>query len=444
MKRVALPVETKVRELNGKVWLAATLARRGYKVALGELTNVKLNLDLIRPHIYIGDSAVPKKSRIELYSRLMHANVAVAVHDTEGGIIYSKEYYRGRLSTDVLPYVSCFLAWGNETRSIFEEVWPDGDVVLAVVGNPSFDLLSRRCRSFYATEQAEIEERFGKFVLVNTHFGFYNHFDKAKYIDPVLEKFPGLYEFKRELYHEFVKALHSLHQHRPDINFVIRPHPSERFDSYREEFRGAANVFVQHERSVHPWILAAQAVIHNGCTTGVEAALLEKPVIAYRPVKNEAWDVYLPNYVSDEAFSLAELHRKVDECCREERGITRDLPTDKKAILEDILHTLDGRSVERVADAFDRLDIDECVQIGKLDGLTRKRRFMSGIRRLFSRKEELRIAGKNDYAKQKFDDLTLEEIESLMSRYKVIDPGLAGVRVESLHDNSGLFWVYSE
>ena len=32
---VALPVETKVRELEGKCWLAVNLARRGWRVALG-------------------------------------------------------------------------------------------------------------------------------------------------------------------------------------------------------------------------------------------------------------------------------------------------------------------------------------------------------------------------------------------------------------------------
>lgn len=442
MKRVALPVETKVRELNGKVWLAATLAKRGYKVALGELTNIKLNLDRIKPNIYIGDSAVHKPSRIELYSRLKNANVSVAVHDTEGGIIYSRDYYKGRLSVDVLPYVDCFLAWGNESRSIFREVWPDERVALAPVGNPSFDLLSRRCRNFYAAEQVEIIEKFGRFVLVNTHFGFYNHFDREKYIDPVMDKFPGLYEFKKELYYSFLDALHTLSLSMRDVNFVIRPHPSENFDSYKKEFKGTDNVFVEHERSVHPWILASKAVIHNGCTTGVETALLEKPAIAYRPVQNKTWDVFLPNYVSQEVFEVSELERVVDNYCSEGASGRCELPLEKKEVLENILHTLDGRTVDRIADTFDKLPIDEEIAIGRLGKQSLKSNIISGVRKILPGRVIFNNKAKNDYAKQKFDHLTLEEIESLLIRYRELETSLADVKVEPLDNHTGMYWIY--
>jgi len=443
MPRVALPIETKVRELNGKVWLAANLAQRGYKVALGELTSLKTHLDLIKPHIYIGDSAVPKDSRVDLYSRLKRANVAVAVHDTEGGIIYSHDYYKGRLSSNVLPFVDCFLAWGQETAGIFREVWDEKSVVLEPVGNPSFDLLSRQYRDFYSEEKEAIQSKFSDFVLVNTHFGFYNHFDNKTYIDPVKAKFPGLYEFKKKLYFKFVESLHTLSQNNPDINFVIRPHPSESFDSYIEEFASRDNIFVEHNNSVHPWILAAKVVIHNGCTTGVESAMLEKPVISYRPIKNDKWDVHLPNFVSEEAVNIDQLQKYIDKYCKDFDQDILELGGPKKEILERVLHFLDGKTAERIADAFDQLQIPADINIKRINKTSLKKMFSSRVKQFMVAGNLMKNDGvkQSGYAVQKFDALTQGEIEDLLRRYQKIDPKLSRVRVEPFEEQPNLYWV---
>jgi hypothetical protein len=56
--------------------------------------------------------------------------------------------------------------------------------------------------------------------------------------------------------------------------------------------------------------MAARAVIHNGCTTGVEAYVLGVPAIAYRTTVNECYDegfYQLPNRVSHQCFNFEEL-----------------------------------------------------------------------------------------------------------------------------------------
>lgn len=444
MKRVALPVETKVRELNGKLWLAAHLAKRGYQVALGELSCVKNNLDRLKPHIYVGDSTVFKESRIDLYKRLKQAQVHVAVHDTEGGIIYSHEYFKGRLSKEVLPYVDCFLAWGNETEAILREVWETEGMVLAPVGNPAFDLLSRPYRQFYKIEKDKIIERFGRFVLLNTHFGFYNHFDVEKYVEPLRKKFPGLYRFKKELFFQFVKAVEELSELNSEINFVIRPHPSENFDQYRTLFKNRGNVYIEHDSSVHPWLMAAQLIIHNGCTTGVESALLERPVVTYRPVTNEQWDVYLPNYVSMEAEDTAQLQAYIDQYCSDNLEVNVPLSSIKRKEVENILHFQDGRCAERIADAFDSLKINLDMPIGMINKKSRKsciKSLLHTIRdRCVSIKGNSQVEG---YAAQKFSDISLRELDSLLLKFKEIKAGLNGVTISKIDGVENIFWVSS-
>lgn len=442
MYRVALPIETKVRELNGKLWLASHLALRGYQVIIGELTNLKENLDRIKPHIYIGDSALYKKSREDLYRRLKKANVAVAVHDTEGGIIYSHEYYSNRLSNRILRYVDCFLAWGEETAKIFQETVNNKKVMLATVGNPAFDLLYKRHRSFFGEEQKKIIKRFKKFVLINTHFGFYNHYNREKYVNPKRDKFPGLYEFKKQLFNHFVDAIKTLSQANININFVIRPHPSENFFIYKDIFESTKNVFIEHEFSVHPWALAAKLIIHNGCTTGVESALLERPVISFRPITNEKWDVALPNFVSQQARNVVELQSYINTYCLSDDFISVKLTNNHNRVIEKTLSPHDGKSAERICDVFDRLKLSERKQI-QLINRKKKAKVLKGFlgKVTLGKKRKSQKQQPDGYSKQKFSTISLEELNVALSKFQELNDEFRVAKIYELNQSNNIFWV---
>jgi hypothetical protein len=82
---------------------------------------------------------------------------------------------------------------------------------------------------------------------------------------------------------------------------VLRPHPSEAHGPWAEAAAGHANVQVISEGSVLPWLIAASVLVHNGCTTAIEATALDRPVITYRPQRDERYDFPLPNDLSAEA-----------------------------------------------------------------------------------------------------------------------------------------------
>ena len=58
------------------------------------------------------------------------------------------------------------------------------------------------------------------------------------------------------------------------------------------------NIEMIHRGNVVPWILASTCLLHNGCTTAVEAAVLGKPSITYQRVQSESFDYHLPNGLS--------------------------------------------------------------------------------------------------------------------------------------------------
>ena len=62
-----------------------------------------------------------------------------------------------------------------------------------------------------------------------------------------------------------------------------------------------------NQGNVVPWLLSARALIHNGCTTGVEAFELGVPALSYRATVNDTYDngfYRLPNAVSHNCFSF--------------------------------------------------------------------------------------------------------------------------------------------
>jgi hypothetical protein len=97
----------------------------------------------------------------------------------------------------------------------------------------------------------------------------------------------------------------------PGHTIIVRPHPSEDHETWRRLVSHQPNVEVLHEGNVVPWLLAAEALLHNGCTTAVEAAVLRKPALSYMPVTSETFDYPLPNALSHRAGSEDDVREKL-------------------------------------------------------------------------------------------------------------------------------------
>ena len=121
----------------------------------------------------------------------------------------------------------------------------------------------------------------------------------------------GLRDHKQSVFAAFQELIPKLADAFPELAVVVRPHPTESQEVYRKIAAANPRVHVTNEGNVVPWLLAAKALIHNGCTTGVEAFVMRIPAISYRAVVNETYDngfYLLPNHLSHLAFSYDELH----------------------------------------------------------------------------------------------------------------------------------------
>jgi hypothetical protein len=199
-------------------------------------------------------------------------------------------------------------------------LWENSDFLGGIgadpVGNPRIDMLRPQLRPFHEPEIATIRARFGDYVLFNSNFATVNNvvsganrFNLAGWVsgEDAEREATGLLTHKRTIFERFQTLLPQVAAAIAPRHLVIRPHPSEDHAPWRELASPLANVSVIFEGSVVPWIAGARVLIHNGCTSAVEAAVEGTTVLSYRPVTSERYDNPLANAVGTECFGDAAL-----------------------------------------------------------------------------------------------------------------------------------------
>jgi hypothetical protein len=129
------------------------------------------------------------------------------------------------------------------------------------------------------------------------------------------------YAWQAEMVRHFLLAIRSVSKTFPNLTVVVRPHPTEDNDAWSILLEGTSNVLVTREGTLGQWIRHAAVVVHEGCTSGFEAAAMGRPVIAYepippvkaRPIPNE---LSLSAKTKDELLKLIAPHAKEPDYSR--------------------------------------------------------------------------------------------------------------------------------
>ena len=328
-----MPVENQVRELDAKLLLACIAARRGFASYIGPRREMHYNITAFPRGIYLSKSITISSYLVFLIiSNLGHEVVA---WDEEALVhLPAETYYSRRLSPRAMAQVSCLFAWGEDNAELWRQ-YPllPANAVIDVTGNPRNDLLRPELHAYYDSEVEKIRETFGDFILVNTNFNHINAFTPVQNLFQPVKKpgqipefgraargmsreyAEGLRDHKQSIFKDFQNMIPALAKAFPDYTIVVRPHPTENHDAYQKIAAPLSRVKVTNEGNVVPWLMATKAVIHNGCTTGVEAYVMDVPAISYRPSVNEDYDdgfYRLPNKISHQSFDFEQLKDRFD------------------------------------------------------------------------------------------------------------------------------------
>lgn len=321
--KVYIPIEVKVRELESKVLLALAAAEKGFEVVIGSKDEVlQPAVDgKVEPGIVHMKSVTPSDSMLNMLSKLRDNGCLVTALDEEGGIIDEDFTTFGRLrfSDESLNLIDSMFCWGQFDQDSLQNMFPGNADKFVATGSPRVDLWKPEFNKFHLSKESGLTEIYREYVLLSSNFGtilnenripnMIARMREAGYFDRDPERENHEFQnaaYQTQLIWEFVKLFRTLSQTFPDLNFVIRPHPVESIDSWKMLIGDYPNIHILRQGSITPWVLNSVCVMHNGCTTGLEAAFFGKQVLAYRPIPSPIERV-VPNNVSFQAFTTEDV-----------------------------------------------------------------------------------------------------------------------------------------
>jgi surface carbohydrate biosynthesis protein len=308
-----LPLEIKARELHASTLLALVAAERGWGAVIGTKPATRGARDVLPRGTFLEKTA--QASRVPTFQRAVDAGHRVSALCEEGLLYLEKDYYlQRRVAPAAFDVIDHFFAWG--ARQAEDVGQRNGKVVVS--GNPRVDIVRPEWRQVFLPGARRIQERFGRVILVNTKFPVVNHalpslLDVRHGVAPTganAALWQGYVNLQRQVMPHFLGMLPRLAAVFPHHTIVIRTHPSESREPWIDRARGLSNVRVIEEGSANEWMLASEITIQNNCSTGIEAYLLGKPAISYRPFKDAAFSLISPalNVLVRDRCSINTLH----------------------------------------------------------------------------------------------------------------------------------------
>lgn len=356
-----MPVENQVREMDAKILLSCVAAERGYPVLIGSRAYIHYKTASVPRGVYMAKSMKTRSDR--MFRLLNQCGHHILAWDEEGLLREPDAvYHRWRLSAVAMRHIACLTTWGEDNARAFRSFSGYDNTPIKVTGNPRIDLLRPELREFYRPEADAIGQRYGNFILVNTNFSKVNHYyaELGELKQAVEGKKPGKVDpydagkgrHKIAIFEHFQNMLPRLCDAFADYTVILRPHPSESHQTWKEIARNHANLVITNEGNVHPWLMAARAVVANGCTTLVESAILGTPGVNFEPLTVDEYDFPITRDVSRRAFTLDELLTTVRSIVDGRLG-----PLDyavRKAAMDPHIAALEGRlAADRVIDVLD-------------------------------------------------------------------------------------------
>jgi hypothetical protein len=290
---------------------------------------------------------------------------------------------------------------------------------------------------FYEPEADSIRQRFGEFILINTNFSMMNGFlpslnlrnpgakpdtptqvgTAARGLTPDFAE--GWAKHKKAIFEHFKWLIPLLGKAFPDHTIVIRPHPVENHDVWRQLAQPHNNVKVSYQGNVLAWLKAAKAVIHNGCTTGIEAFIVKVPAIAYRPVIAKAYDLDLPNSLSYECFNFEELGHTLERILSREVGPPDTV--DRRQLIGYYISALDGPlACDRIIDVIEQREASRSGLPWPGLMLYVRGWGKANIRSYTKRYIKPKLSGHRDnpdYLRQRFPDISVDEVRFRIHRF---------------------------
>ncbi len=307
-KNIFFPIESIGRELDYKLLVAINLIEDGERIVFGQHDQIDKIILKSNSGIYFGKN-IMRSTKQSLYNKFKKNKISI-VHLDEEGAIYAgdqdnwRKTLTNRLNISKMHEDDYVCTWGKFQKDHFEKLSLNNlnKPKINVTGNPRLDLLKKNYTEYFREEINSIKNKYGEFILINNNFwplyqesGNQSFFSGNKYsviegafYHPSLSKRLNLFSSWKNMTFmigSYIELAHYLSDKFKNLNIIIRPHPDENLEFYKYVTRDIENIQINDLDNINPLIHSSKLVIHNRCTTGLQAYMSNKPIVIYDPLR---------------------------------------------------------------------------------------------------------------------------------------------------------------
>jgi len=277
------------RELKGMLLFSILATSLGWKVFLGSKASIFSRLNFLPEGFVLLKSIVP--GEVNIQKSIIESGHKVITLDAEGLLPSNGESgVLLRFSNESICHTEKVFLWGNEQYDQLMSIFSEHSSKFEVTGSPYMDVWNLNKRKGYATTQSRNK------IVIASSFPYPNHFVSNKSAIQAVysasdnnssnEYFDEIFldeKLQSFVFPQFKNLVLYLVDSLPEYNFILRPHPSENSEVWREILNGYKNVTLNETGSISTLLLETDYLIHFNSTTSIEATLYNKNVLTYLP-----------------------------------------------------------------------------------------------------------------------------------------------------------------
>ena len=295
-KIIYISIEVKSREFLPKLFFASRAVEKGFNCFIGDKIAIARAVKYFGPGIYFYKSINHYDTKHIL--SIKNENLYVA-QDEEAGFAKpnNKEFNKFityRSSYENVKLIDRFYNWGKFDYINYTHRYKKEKKKFLITGSPRLDLWKKSISDKVFKDQLDQIKKYKKFVLIaSSGVSSLKEFKKRLIVDKQAKKLRNQKEIdKKNIEHMYeytvfkktVELINSLALKFPDINFIVRKHPSESMEDWKKiTVKFPKNVFFDNRFDVYGWISLSKCIIHTASTVGLQAYYLKKNIISFVP-----------------------------------------------------------------------------------------------------------------------------------------------------------------
>ena len=300
MNILFLPIEIKTREFFPKLFLISRALKKNIHCFIGDKIAVNRAIRYFKKGVYFHKSINKKdkeyildiKSKVDTYISL----------DEEFGFATTnkkqlKNYLDIRSSYENVKNVDRIYNWGKFDQSVWKKKYSSFTNKFLISGAPRLDIWKKKIYSvIFKNEIHDLKKKYKKFIFIPSTF-----LSSKKKLNQMIKEDKRIFKNKKEflkkrinakifefkLFNEFVKLIRLLSKDFPNLNIVIKPHPTEDPKDWIKNTKKYRNVYVDSQFELTPYIAAAELVIFNSSTSGIQSVLMNKKTICFSSLRQK-------------------------------------------------------------------------------------------------------------------------------------------------------------